>query len=313
MRFGSLRYACIGLVVLAAMLTVTAVAQGWRRPNREPVYSSRFGGDYRVCRDGIRFEAGDWEATDTTPPPQLTLPLGFKVYSPPPFDPPPNGPFNFDLGTIVAEGVVTLTRQTVPVEIDGIKYWYFGTHSQRWAGGQLLEPAPTDGVLFEDPNDSFTGFTETDPIDDCYLFPPTSRMVGKGSVSDDGLKAAYAYILPCDAAQDTDAHFEARAGGNSLRLTSVDSVVCRDDPAVPTPAAGFDTQRGTGTATLNGTPGYELKWKLVDGGEGGTNDFVRARVTGPGGAVLFRGSAAPPGKFPGSDQTTGNNTAQLLP
>ena len=106
---------------------------------------------------------------------------------------------------------------------------------------------------------------------------------------------------------------QARAGGNILRLTSVDSVVCRDDPAVTTPAAGFDTQRGTGTATLNGTLGYELKWKFVDGGPGGANDFVRARLTGPGGAVQFRGSAAPPGKFPGSDQPTGNNTAQLLP
>ena len=74
---------------------------------------------------------------------------------------------------------------------------------------------------------------------------------------------------------------------------------------IPTPAAGFDTQRGAGTATLNGRPGYELRWKLVDGGPGGANDFVRARLTGPGGTVLFRGSAAPPGKFPGSDQPTG--------
>ncbi len=111
------------------------------------------------------------------------------------------------------------------------------------------------------------------------------------------------------------------AGGRTLRhaqaATSSGSP-CRQRglprrPGRPDPAAGFDTQRGTGTATLNGTPGYELKWKFVDGGPGGANDFVRARLTGPGGAVLFRGSAAPPGKFPGSDQPTGNNTAQLLP
>ena len=46
------------LAALLAGLSITAVAQGWRRPSAFPVYSSPSGGVYDVCRDGIRFQAG---------------------------------------------------------------------------------------------------------------------------------------------------------------------------------------------------------------------------------------------------------------
>ena len=45
-------------------------------------------------------------------------------------------------------------------------WWYFGTHTQRWAGNRLLSPAP-DAIFF----DRQVG-TETDDIENCLLFPP---------------------------------------------------------------------------------------------------------------------------------------------
>jgi hypothetical protein len=142
--------------------------------------------------------------------------------------------------------------------------------------------------------------------------PTARRMVGKGSVSGTGGTAAYAYILRCDAAQNANAPFEVRFGTQRFRLTSATSVTCSDDPAVTTPGAGFDTMTGSGTGTLTtGGPGT-VQWKFVDAGLGGASDRVELTIRNAAGAVVFQGTAAPPATFPGSDQATGNNTAQLV-
>ena len=153
------------LAALLAGLSVTAVAQGWRRPSAFPVYSSPSGGVYEVCKDGIRFQAANVD--DQVPQPtNPTETLDFTVYSPlPPIDP-NTGMLDRAAGTIVAEGEITLTLQTVPYEVDMTSWWYFGTHTQRWADNRLLSPAP-DAIFF----DRQTGM-ETDDIEDCLLFPP---------------------------------------------------------------------------------------------------------------------------------------------
>jgi hypothetical protein len=136
-------------------------------------------------------------------------------------------------------------------------------------------------------------------------------MVGKGSVPGGGGKtASYAYIVSCDRTRNANAPFEVRFNGSIFRLTSTSGVTCIDDPAVTTPAAGFDTQTSTAAGTLNGTPGATATWKFVDGGSGRTRDRVELTVKNTAGTIVFQGTAAPPAKFLGSSQATGNNTAQ---
>ena len=141
--------------------------------------------------------------------------------------------------------------------------------------------------------------------------PPTRRMVGKGTViSASGQRASYAYIVGCTLSGGSPP-FEVHFGARRLRLLTA-SVVCFDDPAVPTPAAGFDTQ--TGEAFFfdrdSTSTGEHISWRFVDGGPGGTHDSAAISIGSP---PFFTGFASPPGKFPGSTQTTGFNTAQLLP
>jgi hypothetical protein len=173
-------YLVVGLVALLAGLTLTAVAQGWRRPS-DNAYSSPEGGDYQVCRDGIRFQATADQANEGEPSPGIpTSSTGFVVYSPPPIDPvtqelirdPQTGEI---IGTIVAQGTFTLALQTPPFDSgDGRFWWYFATHTQRWSGGQLLEPSP-DSIYFHASLGEQITPDETDDVEDCFLFPPTSK------------------------------------------------------------------------------------------------------------------------------------------
>ena len=138
------------------------------------------------------------------------------------------------------------------------------------------------------------------------------RMVGKGSaplVPGGGSTISYAYVLPCSLAPGSIPPFQGTVNGRSFRLTSVTSVQCTNDPAVPTPPAGIDTHTGSGqiTFTTGPSPVWNINWRFVDGGPGGTNDSVRITLTQ--GATTNTYSAAPPGKFPGSTQPTGYNTA----
>ena len=176
--------------------------------------------------------------------------------------------------------------------------------------------------------DTFDGIVSLRAPTDCSPLAPTglrgplsggditvvdahlSRMVGKGSVSGREETASYAYKLPCDAGASASARLRVRFGDQHFRLTGVDSAECTDDPEVSTPAAGFDTQSGTGTGTLTtGGPGT-VEWKFVDGGRGGANDSVELTIRDASDAIVFQGSAVPPAPFPGSGQATGLNTAR---
>ncbi len=139
------------------------------------------------------------------------------------------------------------------------------------------------------------------------------RMVGKGTISNGGQTASYVYILGCNLLNPAPP-FEVRFGTQRFRLTSLTAVICRDNPLlVPSPAAGFDTNAGTGTGTLaTGLPAT-VQWSFLDGGIGGVSDSAHITIRDAFGAILFTGTASPPRSFPGSSQPTGNNTAQLPP
>ena len=166
----------VGLLALTVALSVTAPAEGWRRPSDYAI-SSPDGGDYRVCRDGIRFEVASRQSLPANPP--LTQLFNFRVFSPPPIDAVTGLP-TYDqggnlVGTTVAQGTATALLQPPPgYDAGGTLYWYQRTHTQRSSGGQLLEPGP-DAVYFEaffaDPN-APVALDRIDDVADCLLFPP---------------------------------------------------------------------------------------------------------------------------------------------
>ena len=137
--------------------------------------------------------------------------------------------------------------------------------------------------------------------------PPRKRMVGKGSLTGGiGGTAAYAYIVDCEPTFNPDAPFEVRFGTQRFRLTRTSSSVCVN-------VGSATTQSGSGTGTLtSGGPGT-IEWSFSDGGPGGANDQARITIKNAADTIVFGGSAAPPGKFPGSTQTTGVNTYQNVP
>jgi hypothetical protein len=176
----------------------------------------------------------------------------------------------------------------------------------------------TVGAAERDPGSGLPDCSAPGPVQprqvtgDVIVQPARARMVGKGSLAGVPATASYAYILRCDAASNANAPFEIRFGSQRFRLTATSSVFCTDDPAVPTPAAGFDTMTGIGTGTLTGVGPRMVQFRFVDGGTGGANDAAEILIFGEGPPpqriLIVRG--APPGRFPGSDQATGNNVAQ---
>jgi hypothetical protein len=206
--------------------------------------------------------------------------------------------------------VTTFVAPEVPFSAVGLLYHVEdnGGAGQDRAGTTILESAPTSCPL--EPQGTLTPIADGDIV--VTDSQPVRRMVGKGAVTGGGQSASYAVNLGCTG-RPVRGPFEVRFGNQRFRLLEASTVTCTDDPAVPTPASGWDTQSGSGTGSLtHGGPGI-IQWKLVDGGAGGAQDRVAITIKNVSGQVLFQGTASPPGKFPGSTQPTGYNTAQLLP
>ena len=135
---------------------------------------------------------------------------------------------------------------------------------------------------------------------------PQGKMNGKGSLTTSGVKTIYAFILDCAA--DT-ANFSGKIGSQvfkSLAGSAGNTIVCSDDPGVPTPSVGFDTASGTVVGTYAGQPAT-IEFKMVDGGAD-TNDTAQLTVRNGGGTVVFTGTGAPPGQYPGARQPTGSTS-----
>lgn len=99
----------------------------------------------------------------------------------------------------------------------------------------------------------------------------------------DGTK--YASIVDCDAAtansKNRPFYVQWTSGGTTkqFKAGTYSNVSCFDDPSVPgNRPAGFDTQTGEATGTLNGSPGYKLTWKATDGGTAANSDTIDLKV-----------------------------------
>jgi Ca2+-binding RTX toxin-like protein len=160
------RWFVVGLAVMTAALACIPVAQAWRRPTSLAV-SSPEGGDLQVCRDGMRFQLASGESSPGDPPPFSTSDfIFFAAFSPPPFK---DADGQVVGGSIVVQDTFELALQQTPVPIDGNVYWYLGTYSVRWFGGQFLEPGPER--LFADPGGDRNIMLPPYPVQDCFLFP----------------------------------------------------------------------------------------------------------------------------------------------
>lgn len=148
---------------------------------------------------------------------------------------------------------------------------------------------------------------------------PSGRMGGKGQLSDTAASSLYsgaanfAYVLACNKASNPISPrqnpLEVRFDKYIYKLSSVTTIGCSTTGG-GSPAAGFDTMTGDAAGTLkkpNGTTvGATASFRFYDGGAG-PDDRSRIVITDMTGEILNIDGA--PGKFPGSSQPTGENTA----
>ena len=118
-------------------------------------------------------------------------------------------------------------------------------------------------------------------------------MTGGGSIQGpDGTLVTHGFELYGDPAHSPN-NLEVNWGtGNQFHLESLESAMCYDDLAIDpeSPAAGFDTYRGTGIGRLNGVSGYIIEWTFTDEGEPGTKDHATILIKDPGGSVVLSAS-----------------------
>ena len=313
---GAAIWALILLAALVVGLVYSESAQSYRRISNLSL------NELQVCRDGFRFQLG----IETSGAPFAADFQGaWRQPFPTQVDPVPPG-------SIASARTLTLnTRPVTFIGEDG-----FALQDNR-TGVFTIRPTVTlnAGELIEarfkesnNVSQQVLQVRDVQGVEDCLLptLPSSARMVGKGSLTDPstGTTASYAYIASCDPASTTAGPFEVRYGTHRFRLTTVHGVSCANYANVTTPAAGFDRQTGTGTGTLDGVPGAYFEWTFVDGGPGGVSDSAALTIRVAGSAPQFQSFPPPdpttglqrfaltnpPGKFPGSTQATGYNTAQ---
>jgi hypothetical protein len=120
--------------------------------------------------------------------------------------------------------------------------------------------------------------------------PPTGgtgRMTGGGKVV--RTSVTHGLSLNCDQTKSPNNLEVNWKQGNKFHLTTLTSAACSNDPAISEgrPIAGFDTYRGTGTGTYNGSPGATAEWVITDAGEPGDNDTFHIKITDAGGNVVL--------------------------
>jgi hypothetical protein len=180
------------------------------------------------------------------------------------------------------------------------------------SGLDKLALRPTDGVPREcDGTNLIEQTVSSGDIVVRDVAPPPAFMVGEGTVELSGFldpsvrtTATYSYSIDCDATQPGSTLEIRLDDGRQFVLTDVDHTFCFDQTDQPNLAVGFNNMQGSGTGTLDGTPGYQVSWEFIDGGPGGANDGVGLSISDPTGFPLLGGSAQPPGG-------SGSNTAQL--
>ncbi len=300
---GAAIWALVLLGALVAGLAYSDPAQGYRRISTLSI------NELQICRDGVRFQLGAGTFANIPGP---TYNSSFQGAWREPFPDQTTG--SVPPGSIAAARTLALPRHPVTF-VDEAGFTeedsHSGTFTIAWnvplTTGELIQ------LRFDDISTPVLEVRGQQGVENCFLrtLQSSARMVGKGALTDPatGTTGSYAYIMSCDPTRPAGP-FEVRYGTHRFRLTTVHGVSCADYSNVTTPAAGFDTQTGTGTGTLDGTPGAYIEWTFVDGGLGGLSDSAYISIRVPGSTPRFQGTAAPPGKFPGSTQLNGYNTAQ---
>jgi len=184
---------------------------------------------------------------------------------------------------------------TVEVSQDGVNYYNAGTVTQdgtvplpsQVSCGKFVRITDTSNkALFEPTADGY----DVDGVEAQGLScSTTGKMTGGGSVyMADGTRVTHGFELSCNT--NGSENLEINWGkGNKFHLSSLTSASCTDDPNITQapPAATFDTYKGTGTGSYNGTSGYTAKWTFVDAGEPGKNDTADIVITDPSNNVIM--------------------------
>lgn len=115
------------------------------------------------------------------------------------------------------------------------------------------------------------------------------RMTGGGSVFRiDGTRVTRGFEIHCDlrAPNNIEVNWP---GGNKFHLTSLDSAVCTDSPAIDQlpRSAPFDTFQGAGTGLFNHEPGATIEFVFVDAGEPGRDDTASIKVWNSDGDLVL--------------------------
>jgi hypothetical protein len=111
---------------------------------------------------------------------------------------------------------------------------------------------------------------------DFYDFYDDHRhMEGHGLVVQGHKFAHFKFTLQCSRVRNPNTlHVrwgrKGHATTHDFDLTSVTASKCSDDPAIPTPPAGFDTLEGEGLGKVDGVQPATAKWKFTDGSNGDT-------------------------------------------
>lgn len=127
-------------------------------------------------------------------------------------------------------------------------------------------------------------------------------MVGHGTVASSFGPAQLAFSISCDAGVGQES-LHVNAGLHKLKLETLSSSACSDDPAIDPglPAVPFDTLIGAGTGRYDGVAGFPVTFAFTDAGEPGGSDLVSITVTNSQGNVVLSATGL---------LSKGNNDAQ---
>ncbi|MBA3263162.1 MAG: hypothetical protein H0T69_11990 [Thermoleophilaceae bacterium] len=320
---GGFRTRCVAtaLIVMTAAVTITATAEGWRRPS-DLAYSSPSGGHYQVCRDGISFEVALLQSLATDPPP--TEPANFTVFSPPP---PVDSTGmlirdqdgNIVGGTIAAQGTFTTNLQPPPgYDAGGVFYWYYGAHKARWSDGKVFQPTPDAIYFLSAYSDEVVDAEHTDDVGDCLIFPPqpfcrsgVTIEIPEDQVQPGDVPGACPLPPPPDVRVCRDGKTivvpedQVRAGDVRGDCPVPPEYRCAGKRATIVGTSGADTLRGTARADVIAGRGGKDRLSGLGGNDricGGTgNDTARG---GPGNDRVYGDS--------GNDRLSGDSGRDVI-
>lgn len=105
------------------------------------------------------------------------------------------------------------------------------------------------------------------------------RFTGGGLQVVDGVRITRGLTLHCDKLLSNNLQINWQ--GNRFHMEEhLNTAFCSDDPEIKQapPRARIDTFQGRGSGRFNTVGGYEVRFKLIDAGEPGTNDRMGIKI-----------------------------------